>query len=85
MTNNRSPADTPSVAPTPRDGLRLPAASRPAVIFAPSDTHPNKQGRLVLRLEGQGPGALFGQSQALAGGALWRGSSRVNQVTGSLT
>lgn len=56
MTNNKSPADTPSVAPTPRDGPRLPAASTPTVTFAPSDTHLNKQGRLVLRLEGQGPG-----------------------------
>lgn len=46
----------PSVAPTHRDGPRLPAASTPAVTFAPSDTHPNKQGRHVLRLEGQGPG-----------------------------
>lgn len=81
MINSKSPADTPSVAPMPHDGPRLPATSTPMVIFAPSDTHLNKQGRLMLRLEGQGPeGSVWAEP-----GPGRRSSLERSQVTGSLT
>ena len=81
MINNKSPADTSSVAPMPHDGPRLPAASTPMVAFAPSDTHLSKQGRLMLRLEGRGPaGSVWAEP-----GPGRRGSLEWSQVTGPLT